>query len=184
MSNTGTRNTTRKKTASSAVTPEVKATDVVKEKTEFSVKDIDVNQYVTVINGFNGTLVYVSSRTGETFEWDGLGAEQEMELRELKSAKNSAKAFFSNNWWMFNEDWITQYLGVSTYYRWSIPIEEIDGVFELSGKELEEVLSNTPEGQKKTIAYRAKEKIANGEIDSLSAISALEKYLGITLIER
>ena len=50
-------------------------------------KEIDPSQYVTVKNGFQGRLVYRSSRTGETFIWDGFGSEQEMELRELKNVR-------------------------------------------------------------------------------------------------
>ena len=75
-------------------------------------KDIDASQFVTVRNGFQGKLVYVSKRTGETFIWEEFGSEQEMELRELRNAKNSYKTFFVNNWFMFDEDWIVDYLGV------------------------------------------------------------------------
>ena len=39
-------------------------------------------------------------------------------------------------------------------------------------------------GQKRTVAYRAMEMIANKEIDSISVIEVLEKGLGINLIER
>ena len=47
-------------------------------------KEVDPNQYVTVRNGFQGRLVYKSKRTGERFVWDSFGAEQDMELSELK----------------------------------------------------------------------------------------------------
>lgn len=39
-------------------------------------------------------------------------------------------------------------------------------------------------GQKKSVAYRAKQLIADGVIDSNRKISALEKSLGVELIER
>lgn len=39
-------------------------------------------------------------------------------------------------------------------------------------------------GQKKSIAYRAIEMIADGEIDSRKTIAALEEALGIELIEK
>ena len=59
-----------------------------------AIKDIDLNQYITVRNGFQGQLVYKSKHTGEVFVWDSFGAEQDIELMELKRAKSSNKKFF------------------------------------------------------------------------------------------
>lgn len=147
-------------------------------------KDIDPSQYVTVRNGFHGKLTYIAKRTGEKFKWDEFGAEQEMELSELKNAKSSDKKFFINNWFMFDEPWIVDYLGVGQYYKFAIKIEDFDKIFTLSPTEIEETLKNVSEGQKKSIAYRARNLIAEGEIDSNKVIAALEKCLGIDLIEK
>lgn len=147
-------------------------------------RDIDDTQYVTVRNGFQGSLVYTSSRTGENFFWDEFGSEQEMELRELKNARNSKKKFFINNWFMFDEDWIVKYLGMEKYYQNSIGIDEFDSIFKLKPKELTTKISVLSDGQKRSVAYRAHELISNKEIDSLSVIETLEKSLGIELLER
>lgn len=48
-------------------------------------KEIDPNQIITVRNGFQGRLVYKSKRTGERWSWESFGAEQDMELSELKT---------------------------------------------------------------------------------------------------
>ena len=69
-------------------------------------KEIDPNQIITVRNGFQGRLVYKSKRTGERWSWESFGAEQDMELSELKNARNSNKKYFINNWFMFDEDWV------------------------------------------------------------------------------
>ena len=112
-----TKNTTNKSSAkvtTKVVEPKEAAPA---ENKPIVVKDIDVHQYVTVRNGFQGKLVYVSPKTGEHFVWDGFGTEQEMELLELRNAKNSAKKFFQNNWFMFDEDWVVDYLGLKHFYR-------------------------------------------------------------------
>lgn len=147
-------------------------------------KDIDPEQYVTVRNGFQGRLVYVSKHTGERFVWDQFGAEQEMELRELKNAKNSYKKFFENNWFMFDEDWIVDYLGVQRFYRNAVRIEDFDEIFQKDAKTISEIISDMSDGQKKSVAYRARVLIANGAIDSNKAITALEESLGVELVER
>ncbi len=147
-------------------------------------KDIDPEQYVTVRNGFQGRLVYVSKHTGERFEWDEFGSEQEMELRELKNAKNSYKKFFENNWFMFDEDWIVDYLGVQRFYRNAVRIEDFDEIFQKDAATISKIIGDMSDGQKKSVAYRARVLIAEGAIDSNKAINALEESLGVELIER
>lgn len=147
-------------------------------------KEIDPNEYVTVRNGFQGKLVYVSKRTGETFVWDSFGAEQEMELRELKNAKNSSKKFFVNNWFMFDDSWIIDYLGVKQFYKNALSIDNFDDIFDKKPSELKDIISKLSAGQKRSVAYRAKELIAEKRIDSISVINALEEALGIELIEK
>lgn len=146
-------------------------------------KDIDPNQYVPVRNGFRGRLIYISPRTGERFDWSEFGDMQEMELRELQNAKSSKKKFFQNNWFML-DDWVVDYLGVRQYYKNSVPIDEFDDLFKKSPSEIKKILSKVPDGQKRSIAYRARELIRDNKIDSLSVISALEESLGVELIEK
>lgn len=147
-------------------------------------KDVDVSQYVTVRNGFQGKLVYRSKRTGELFVWDEFGDEQDMELGELKNAKNSAKKFFINNWFMFDEPWIVTYLGMDRYYRYAVNIDEFDSLFEKKPAEVAAVISNLSDGQKRSLSYRARILIADGTIDSRQMISTLEKCLNTILVEQ
>lgn len=144
---------------------------------------IDPSQMVTVYNGFQGRLVYISSRTGEIFVWDEFGGEQEMELRELRNAKNSAKTFFINNWFMFSEDdaWVIDYLGLGMYYKNSLNIEEFDSIFSLSPEDIKNRISVLPHGQKKSLIYKAKKLYSHNEIDSNRVIRAIEDSLGIKL---
>ena len=154
------------------------------EKQKIVAKDIDPTQYIIVRNGFQGKLIYESPRTGETFIWEDFGSEQEMELRELKNAKNTRKKFFMNNWFMFDEDWIIDYLGVKQYYKHALKIDEFDTIFTYPLEKLKKTLSQLSEGQKKSIIYRAKVLIADGSIDSLKAIATIEEALGVDLTEK
>lgn len=149
-------------------------------------KDIDPNQIITVLNGFQGRLVYKSARTHETYHWDNFGDEQEIELRELRNAKSSAKKFFINNWFMFHEEdeWVIDYLGLNQYYKNAINLKEFDELFKKSVSEIENIVQKLSDGQRKSVAYRARQLVAEGEIDSNKVIQALEKSLKIELIER
>lgn len=154
------------------------------EKKRMIPKDVDPTQIITVKNGFQGRLVYKSKRTGERFVWDAFGSEQDMELGELRNARNSNKKYFINNWFMFDEPWVVDYLGMSKFYKFSISIDGFDSLFERPVTEIEETIAKLSDGQKKSIAYRAKQLIAEGGIDSNKTITTLEKCLGTELIER
>lgn len=149
-------------------------------------KDVDINQIITVVNGFQGKLVYKSPRTQETYRWEAFGDSQEIELRELRNAKSAAKKFFINNWFMFSDEdsWIIDYLGLNQYYKNALRLNEFDELFKKTAFEIEEIISKLSPGQKKSVAYRARQLMLEGEIDSNKVISALEKSLGIELIER
>ena len=147
-------------------------------------KEIDPNQIITVRNGFQGRLVYKSKRTGERWSWESFGAEQDMELSELKNARNSNKKYFINNWFMFDEDWVIDYLGMRQYYKNSLNIQDLDQLFKKPVGEIEDIISKLSEGQRKSVAYRAKQLIAEEEIDSNRVINTLEKCLGVELVER
>lgn len=176
-----TKSTTRK---NSRAKSETKVTESAQSDRKIILKDIDPDQYVVVRNGFQGKLIYISRKTGELFEWDNFGDEQEIELRELKNAKNSNKGFFANNWFMFDEDWIVDYLGVRQFYRNAVRIEDFDSIFDKNPSEIAKTIKDLSEGQKKSVAYRARVLIEEGRIDSIKAITTLEDSLGVELIER
>lgn len=183
-----TTNTTVKRTTTPKTSPATTETGSAVEKTA-AIKPvaIDPNSYVTVRNGFQGRLVYKSTRTGEKFVWDEFGAPQMMELRELIQAKNTNKSMFVNNWFMFDEDWIPDYLGVVDFYKNAIPIDNFDDLLTTPSDKLGELRSKIAKlsvGQKASVAYRARVLIEDGRIDSRKAISALEELLGEQLISR
>lgn len=177
-------NRSRSKRTTATESIESKQVQQESEKKPLVPKDIDPSQYVTVRNGFQGRLVYKSKRTGERFVWDSFGAEQDMELSELRNARNSNKKYFINNWFMFDEPWIVDYLGMGKYYRFAISIQDFDKLFTKPASEIEKTIANLSDGQKQSVAYRAKQLISEGGIDSNRLIATLEKCLGIELIER
>lgn len=181
------RSTSANKQANKAVeekAPVVSQEAATIEDKPLVIKDIDPEQYVTVKNGFQGKLIYKSSKTGERFIWNEFGDEQEIQLRELKNAKNSNKKFFMNNWFMFDEDWIIDYLGVGKYYCNAIKLSDFDNLFFKTPAEIKKTIELLSAGQKKSVAYRAAELIAEKRIDSMKTVAVLEEALGVELVER
>lgn len=177
----------KKTTPAEADAPAVENTNESKAETPRKkpvARKVDPHDLVTVRNGFQGKLVYVSKKTGERFVWEEFGEEQDMEIGELRNARSSSKAFFENNWFMFDEQWIVDYLGMNKYYKYALKIEDFDETFKKTPEEIEKIVAGMTAGQKKSMAYRARALIADGDIDSNRVIAALEKCLDTQLIER
>jgi hypothetical protein len=161
-------------------------TSVEAESKPIIPKDIDPNTMVLVKNGFHGPLIYISSRTKERVMWNEFGDEQEMELKELRNAKSSAKKFFENNWFMFSDEykWVVSYLGLNKYYKYAVKLEDFDEIFEKKPEEVADIISKMTKGQKHSLSYRARQLVMNGEIDSRKMIAALEEALDTEFIEK
>ena len=148
------------------------------------VVELDPSMYVPVRNGFNGKLIYKSRKTGERYVWERFGEEQDVELRGLRAAKTSYKAFYENNWFLIDDPAVIEYLGVERYYKNALSYEEFDTLFTMKPEEIEKKISGLSAGQKSSLTYRAKQMIGEGGIDSIKVINTLEKALGVELIER
>lgn len=151
---------------------------------EIKPRELKPTDYITVKNGFPGKLIYISKRNNEQYVWSAFGDEQDIELQELKNARNSSKAFFENNWFLFDDPAVVSYLGVERMYANSLNAGEFGDLFKKTPDEIEEILAKLPDAQKLSLAYLARQKIADHEIDSLRVIELLEKYLNVPLIER
>lgn len=166
--------------------PDVADSNVKARKSNktYKAKSFDPNQYVTVRNGFQGRLVYTSRKTGERYIWDHFGEEQDMEISELKSARNAHKKFFVENWFMFDDPAVVEYLGLNQYYKDALRIEEFEHLFDFPISDMKAKVSKLSNGQKKSVIYLAKKRIDDGTIDSRQKIAALEEVLGTDLIEQ
>ena len=153
------------------------------EKVVVKKRTFKPDDYVTVRNGFHGKLVYKSSKTGEKYVFDRFGDEHDMEIQELKKARNDSKKFFAKNWFLIDDPEVIEYLGLKEYYKNALSYEEFDQIADMTADEISERLKSVSDGQKIAVAYHARKLIEDGKIDSIKAIAALESGLGVQLIE-
>lgn len=144
-------------------------------------KKLDPEMYVVVRNGYPGLLVYKSSKTGELFRFEGFGDEHEIELQELKKAKNESKDFFINNWFLIDDPEVIEYLGVGQYYKDAFSYDEFEALADMTVDEVAEKMRHISEGQKLAVTRYAKQLIRDGRIDSMKVINTLEDGLGVKL---
>lgn len=135
-----------------------------------------------------GKLVYKSERTrGYKVEWNGFGEIQLIELGELVAMKGSALKFFSKNWISIpdsfdQKDEVLKYLGVARYYENTPDIFSIDKLFDLPVADMVAKIKGMPENSKDAVRAAASRAIADGVLDSLAKIHALEGALECKLV--
>ena len=147
-------------------------------------KSLDPNMYVPVKNGFHGRLIFRDRVTGEEYEWSDFGDEIDLTLNTLQKARSGQRRFFSDNWFLIDDPEVIEYLNVGQYYKNALNYDEFDTVFDLPKDELVERVNSLSDGQKRGVAFAAKQKIESGDLFDLNIIKALEDALDTELIEK
>lgn len=167
-----------------------RATKTATTAAKAAVQETPVSPAVEITNdtmvecrsGVVGNLIYKSLlNPGYTVEWDDFGDVQEMEYRELVSMRSNQRRFFEENWILIDNPVIIKKLGVERYYKNSLTTDDFEEVFTMPAEKIKEVVPTLPGGTKDAIASKAKKKIESGELDSRSAIKALEDSLAVEL---
>lgn len=167
--------------------------DEVKAKTETNVENIknpkawkpDLTRMICIKNIAKGKLIYKSKRQmGYTIVWEKRGALNYMELGEFINLKNSDMRFITEPWIRIMEEdevEILKYANVYQYFKSIIEIEDVDALLRLPFDKFCSKFDKLPDSFKKTVAERAKDMIANGELDSIKIKKYIEQQLDIEL---
>lgn len=168
---------------------EVKA----KAKTETKVENIkkpkawipDLTRMICIKNIAKGKLIYKSKRQmGYTIVWEKRGALNYMELSEFINLKNSDMRFITEPWIRIIEEdevEILKYANVYQYFKSIIEIDDVDALLNLSYDKFCSKFDKLPDSFKKTVAERARDMIASGELDSIKIKKHIEEKLDMEL---
>lgn len=142
---------------------------------------IDLKMMVPVRNITNGSLTYVSRKTGNEAHWSEFGDVEYFEVAELQTMKTSQPRFFNEPWVMIDDEDVVDYLGLRHMYDRIIADHEIATFFYNPVEEIIAKLQKAPNGTRDLVASKAREMVENGSLDSIRVIRALEKELTIDL---
>lgn len=151
-----------------------------------SLSSMDPNELVELSSCFVGTLIYVS-RSGYSITWSEFGDVHLVPVSELIKMRNEQPAFFSNHWVYpisDNAQDVIESLQLERYYKGFEGIGSLDELFDCAPEKMVEVLRNASDGVKENVARRAAQLVANGDIDSIAIIDAVEKATGLKIREQ
>lgn len=175
---TTTRRTTKTRTKMSTNTDTSEKQHIKLRKT------LPPEAIISVINGFQGKLIAQNRRTHEEFVWEEFGDVQDLTFADVKSIYSTDKAFFANNWFLFEDTLVLEVLNAEKYYTNALTVEDFETLFDKTSSEIKDIVAKLNHSQKMSVCYKARNAVANNEIDSLSVITALEDSLGVKLVDR
>lgn len=145
----------------------------------------DLTRMICIKNIAKGKLIYKSKRQmGYTIVWEKRGALNYMELGEFINLKNSDMRFITEPWIRIIEEdevEILKYTNVYQYFKSIIEIDDVDALLNLSYDKFCSKFDKLPDSFKKTVAERARDMIASGELDSIKIKKHIEEKLDMEL---
>jgi hypothetical protein len=154
-----------------------------KEDKVIKKRKINKDEVVECKNITNGTLVYISKKTGAEYVMEGYGATENFEVGELITMKASYGKILTEPWMIILDDDIVDYLGLRHIYdKIVVPLDKIDSFFDKSVTQMKKALQSAPNGIKSLIASRARTLISEEKLDSISKIKLIEQILNVELI--
>lgn len=133
---------------------------------------------ICVKSGYPGKLIFRSDKTGLTYIWEDMSAENYISVDELLDARGKHPKFFSKNYFLFEDMAIVEYLKMSKYYVNALTSEEFATIFSLPDAQMVERIAQLSAGQRRTLSYLATAQVDSKDIDSRKKIEALEQALG------
>ena len=150
---------------------------------------IDDNYLVPVRSNCDGELIFIGG--GYEEKWYGVGEVQTIPWEEVKAIRKYMRAFFENNWIMFEKtdeytpSQMYDALGVGKYYATGDKFKDFDEVLAMKPKEIAAYLQEMTSGYRESLTAYAKGLVNNDDprVDSKAKRNALEKVLGVDFSE-
>lgn len=130
-----------------------------------------------------GKTFMTGIKTGNTYIFESMGAETEIEYQDLVAAINVNSTFLFKPFIVVDdEDFINQSPKLKKYYDNMYSVDDLSQIFRLPVNRITEELDRLPEGAKQSVKSLASEYIANGKLDSVKVIKTIDDYFGTQLM--
>lgn len=118
-------------------------------------------------------------KTKDTYVFESLGAETEIAYQDLIAALNVNSVFLFKPFIIVDdEDFIAQSPKLKRFYDSMYSVKDLAQILFLPPARIKEELSKLPIGAKQSIRSIISDSIANGSLDSVAKIRAIDEFFG------
>jgi hypothetical protein len=145
------------------------------------INQIEKDRQVAIMNVTNGSLLYRSMKTGAEYRFEKYGDVEYIELSELLSMRSSKRIYLDEPLLLILDEEIVEHLNLTKQYEKFSKFSDIDKLFDLPNIQFKELVENSPIGFAHLIVSKAREKMVNGELDSVQKVKVIEDFYKIEL---
>lgn len=128
-------------------------------------------------------VYYSCTTTFESFAWVEVGDVQEMTYKQLRMMKTKHPRYFNDKWLLPMDNNVVKKLGLEKVYANNMNRGDMKKLYGSNVVEVEELLSGLSNEAKTKLAQRVEDDVKNGKIANVKVIRALEKHLGVELMQ-
>lgn len=131
-----------------------------------------------------GSLGMIGIKSGVNYEWAGRGDVTEVEYQDLVAAIRSGKRHITEPFFIIQDsDFLAQFPQVEKIYSTMYSVADMeDLLINPDANTMIATIKTLPDGAKDSIKNIAATLIANGRIDSVSKIKALDEFYGTKFV--
>jgi len=175
------KNATKKSTTKTIEVDSINIKDepveIVKERVKHDASDGILCRSVTV-----GKLCMEGSNTKMVYRFMTYGDELEVEYRDLVSAVRSHSAYLFTPYIIVEDElFIKEFPELDKFYKEKFTVKELSDIILMNEAEMEDAIAILPKGAKEQFINIVSTSVANGTLDSVRKIKALERILNIDL---
>ena len=129
-----------------------------------------------------GGLYFIGPKTGMLYSFSEYGDVTDIEYRDLAAAVRTKSAFIYNPYFVIDdEDFINEFSALAKYYEEQTSIKDLKHILDLSVHEMVSTIKSLPSTAVKSLMQIAATQVANGKLDSVKKIKALDELFGTDL---
>jgi hypothetical protein len=182
---TAAKKTTTKKTAVESTPVETQnATEVVATTAAEPVmvqKTYATNDYILCKSVCYGKLTYISSKSGQRYEWSDYGDVCYVEYGDLLSLRAAKSKFIYEPWFIISDDYLAEQWKLAEIYSYFEGYDSIEDFLTNSPQELKQKLSAAPHGFQSVVVHTAGNMLREGRFDSIAALKAIDAVMNTKL---
>lgn len=129
-----------------------------------------------------GDLWYDGPKSHITYNWVDYGDENEVEYRDLAaSVRSRSKYIFGPHFVIDDEDFIEEFPQLKKFYEEQYTVDDLMGVLKLNVADMVATIETLPQSAVNSLKSIASTQVANGQLDSVKKIKALDEVFGTEL---
>ena len=149
-------------------------TEIVKEKV--TPKKFKDSEPITCVSITAGELGMIGIKSGINYTWAGRGDETDVEYQDLVAAIRSGKKQINAPRFIIrDDDFLAQFPQIAQIYSSMLSYNDLKDILKLDVTSMRKAIESLPNGAKDSIKNIASTQIANGFLDSVQKIKALDE---------